>query len=129
MSLKKLSVVELTAWSAKLESHIEDLQKMVRIYAAIKKANKLYDNDSRRYNVINGKLTEVSAKLNEIYTLIDAKSVEQIGLDFDIVKLSELSSEIDGDYLKQQRLLEEKAQKALKDVVKKDPTKGPKKVE
>ena len=124
MLLKELSVVELTAWSAKLESHIEDLQKMVRIYAAIKKANKFYDNDSKKYNVISGKLNEVSAKLNEIYTLIDEKSVEKIGLDFEIVKLSELSSEIDGDYLKQQKLLEEKAKKALKDVVKE-----PKKVE
>ena len=79
MNLQDLSTVELTAWSSKCESHINDLQKMLHIHSKTKAMNKNYDTDSKKYNVIMNKLKEVSKIVNEIFAEIDSRALKKIG--------------------------------------------------
>ena len=120
MSLQELSITALASWSNKLESHIVDLQSMMKTYSAIKQKNKFYDTDSKRINAITVKSNEVTNKLNEIYSEIDSRAIKEIGLDLEVARFSELSSELDGAYLKQKRLEAEAADKAKAELVKKE---------
>ena len=118
MSLQELSLSTLASWSNKLESHIVDMQQMLKTIQAIKSYNQFYDTDSKRSNAIIVKLNEITARLDEIYSEIDRRAVKEIGIDFEVSRFSELSAEIDGAFLKQKRLAEEKMQEEAKNLLK-----------
>ena len=101
MNLQIMPLGELAIWANKIESHIADLQGMLKTLQATKSHNKFFDNNSRRANLVINKLNELSAKLNEIYTEVDRRSAEQIGLSFEIQAFTDIMLELDGAYLKE----------------------------
>lgn len=118
MLLSELSLPALASWSNKLESHIVDLQQVLKTLQAAKSYNKFYDNDSKRSNQVVVKLDEITEKLNKIYAEIDNRSVKELGMDFEVKKYSELANEIDSAYLKYKAAHETKIAEETKNLLK-----------
>ena len=118
MNLQNMPLSELAIWANKIEAHIVDLQQISKTLMLVKAKNKFYDGDSKRVNKIKLKLEELAKKLNDIYSELDRRSQESLGIAFEVEKFTALSAEIDGQYLKEKHKAEEQAKKAAKEAEK-----------